>query len=99
VRAYNDSLNTAFAASEKVKVKVTFDAFAMGSAKPVLSGALENLSDAPQKGTLKVTFLNEAGAPVTTATTDFSLAPKEKKPFSVTGEGAGIVAYKYDPIP
>jgi tetratricopeptide (TPR) repeat protein len=99
VRAYNDSLNTAFAASEKVKVKVTFDAFAMGSAKPVLSGTLENLSDAPQKGTLKVTFLNEAGAPVTTATTDFTLAPKEKKPFSVSGAGAGIVAYKYDPIP
>jgi tetratricopeptide (TPR) repeat protein len=99
VRAYNDSLNAAFAASEKVKVKVTFDAFAMGSAKPTLSGTLENLSDAPQKGTLKVTFLNEAGAPVTTGTTDFTLAPKEKKPFSVTGQGAGIVAYKYDPIP
>ena len=99
VRAYNDSLNAAFAASEKVKVKVTFDAFAIGSAKPTLSGTLENLSDAPQKGTIKFTFLNESGAPVTTTTSDFTLAPKEKKPFSVTGEGAGIAAYKYDPLP
>ena len=99
IKAYNDSLNAAFAASEKVKTKVTFDAFAIGSAKPALSGTLENLSDAPQKGTLKVQFVNDAGIPVSTQTTDFALAPKEKKPFSVTGDGAAIVAYKYDPIP
>ena len=36
VKAYNDSLNAAFAAGEKIKVKVTFDAFAIGSAKPAL---------------------------------------------------------------
>ncbi len=100
VRAYNDSLNAAFAASEKVKSKVTFNAFAMGSAKPTLTGNVENLSDAPQKGTIKITFLNESGAPVgTPQTTDFTLAPKEKKPFSVTGDGAGAAAYRYEPIP
>lgn len=99
VKAYNDSLNTELMAGEKLKVKVTFNAFAMGAAKPVLSGTLENLSDAPQKGTLKFQFLNETGAPVSTQASDFTLAPKEKKPFSVTGDGAGIVAYRYDPIP
>jgi tetratricopeptide (TPR) repeat protein len=99
IKAYNDSLNAAFAASEKVKTKVTFDAFAMGSAKPALTGTLENISDAPQKGTLKVQFVNDAGIPVSTQSTEFTLAPKEKKPFSVTGDGAAIVAYKYDPIP
>ncbi|MBK5188628.1 MAG: hypothetical protein JJD97_10285 [Gemmatimonadaceae bacterium] len=99
VKAYNDSLNAAFAASEKVKVRVAFNAFALGSAKPALSGTVENLSDAPQKGTLKVQFMSSTGAPVSTQSTDFSLAPKEKKPFSVQGEGAGIAAYKYDPIP
>ena len=50
VRAYNDSLNAAFAAGEKVKVKVTFNAFAMGSAKPTLSGTLENLSECAAEG-------------------------------------------------
>jgi len=99
VKAYNDSLNAAFAASEKVKTKVTFDAFAIGSAKPALSGTIENISTAPQKGTLKVQFVNDAGIAVSTQSTEFSLAPKEKKPFSVTGEGAAIVGYKYDPIP
>ncbi len=99
IKAYNDSLNAAFASSEKVKTKVTFDAFAIGSAKPALTGTLENLSDAPQKGTLKVQFVNDAGIPVSTQTTDFTLAAKEKKPFTVTGDGAAIVAYKYDPIP
>ena len=81
------------------QTKVTFDAFAIGSPKPVLTGTLENISDAPQKGTLKVQFVNDAGIPVSTQTTDFALGPKEKKPFSVTGDGAAIVAYKYDPIP
>ncbi|MEP7065146.1 MAG: hypothetical protein ABI889_03860 [Gemmatimonadota bacterium] len=99
VKAYNDSLNAAFATSQKIKVKVTFDAFAVGSPKPALSGSVENISDAPQKGTLKVQFVNEAGTAVSTQTTDFTLAPKEKKPFSVAGDGAGIVAYKYDPLP
>jgi tetratricopeptide (TPR) repeat protein len=99
VKSYNDSLNVALAAGEKVKEKVTFDAFAMGSPKPTLSGTVENLSDAPQKGTLKITFLNETGAPVSTQTTEIALGPKEKKPFSVTGDGAGIAAYKYDPLP
>jgi tetratricopeptide (TPR) repeat protein len=99
IKAYNDSLNAAFAASEKIKTKVTFDAFAIGSPKPVLTGTVENVSDAPQKGTLKVQFVNDAGIPVSTQTTDFALGPKEKKPFSVTGDGAAIVAYKYEPIP
>jgi tetratricopeptide (TPR) repeat protein len=99
VKAYNDSLNAAFASSEKVKVKVTFTSFAVGSPKPALSGSLENLSDAPQKGTLTLKFVNIGGAPVSTQTTEFSLGPKEKKPFSVQGDAAGIVGYKYDPIP
>ncbi len=99
VKAYNDSLNVAFAASEKVKAKVTFESFAPGSPKPTLKGSIENISNTPQKGTLKLQFVNLSGAPVTTQNVDFSLAPKEKMPFSLTGDGAGIVAYRYDPIP
>src|SRR6476661_5255364 len=99
VKAYNDSLNVAFAASEKVKAKVTFESFAAGSPKPALKGSIENISNTPQKGTLKLQFVNISGAPVTTQNVDFSLAPKEKMPFSLTGDGAGIVAYRYDPIP
>ncbi len=98
-KAYNDSLNTAFAASEKVKAKVTFESFAKGDGKPVLKGAIENIGTTPQKGSLKLHFLNVSGAPVTTQSVDFSLAPKEKMPFSLSGEGDAIVGYKYDPIP
>ena len=99
VKAFNDSLNTAFAASEKTKVKVTFESFATGSGKPVLKGAIENIGTTPQKGTLKLQFVTASGAPVATQSVDFSLAPKEKVPFSLMGEGAGIAAYRYDPIP
>ncbi len=99
VKAYNDSLNVAFAASEKVKSKVTFESFATGSAKPALKGSIENISTTPQKGTLKLQFVNASGAPVTTQNVDFALAPKQKMPFALTGDGTGIVAYRYDPIP
>ncbi|MEO6211421.1 MAG: hypothetical protein ABIQ10_15035 [Gemmatimonadaceae bacterium] len=98
-KAYNDSLNVAFAASEKVKTKVTFEQFAMGSGKPTLKGTIENIGTTPQKGTLKLQFVNLSGAPLSTQTVDFSLAPKEKMPFSLTGDGNGIVGYRYDPIP
>jgi tetratricopeptide (TPR) repeat protein len=98
-KAFNDSLNVAFASSEKVKAKVTFESFAVGSGKPALKGSIENIGTTPQKGTLKMQFVNISGAPVTTLSVDYSLAPKEKVPFSLTAMGAGIVGYKYDPIP
>jgi tetratricopeptide (TPR) repeat protein len=99
VKAYNDSLNVAFAAGEKIKSKVVFDAFAVGAGKPTLKGTIENIGTVPAKGTLKLQFINVSGTAVTTQNVDFSLAPKEKMPFSLTGDGTGIVAYKYDPIP
>jgi tetratricopeptide (TPR) repeat protein len=99
VKAYNDSLNVAFAASEKVKAKVTFESFAAGSPKPALKGSIENISNTPQKVTHKLQFVNLSRAPVTTQNVDFSLSPKQKIQFSLTGDGAGIVAYRYDPIP
>ena len=99
VKAYNDSLNVAFAASEKVKAKVTFESFATGSGKPALKGAIENIGTVPTKGTLKLQFVNLSGAPVATQNVDFSLAPKEKMPFALTAEGEGIIGYRYDPIP
>ena len=99
MKAYNDSLNVAFAASEKVKAKVTFESFATGSGKTALKGAIENIGTVPTKGTLKLQFVNLSGAPVATQNVDFSLAPKEKMPFALTAAGEGIIGYRYDPIP
>lgn len=99
VRAYNDSLNTAFAASEKVPVRVVFATFdGGGTPKRTLAGTVENLGAAAKNVTLKVDFLDAKGTVVTSQTTTLSLAPKEKKPFSLNGDGATIAAYKYDPI-
>ncbi len=99
VRAYNDSLNVAFAASEKVPVKVTFETFnGGGTAARTLTGTVENLGAAAKNVTLTVDFLDVYGAVINSQTTTVSLAPKEKKPFSVTGAGASIIAYKYHPI-
>ena len=99
VRAYNDSLNIAFAASEKVPVHVTFEAFnGGGTPTRTLIGSAENLGAAAKNVTLKFDFLNAKGAVVNSQSTTLSLAPKEKKSFTVTGTGATIMAYKYDPI-
>jgi tetratricopeptide (TPR) repeat protein len=98
-KAYNDSLNAAFAASEKVPVRVSFDAFTgAGGSKRTVTGAVENLGTASKTVTLKVDFLDAKGAVVATQSTPLTLAPKEKKPFTLAGDGATIVAYKYDPI-
>ena len=101
VKAYNDSLNAAFAASEKVKVEGDLRLLRRigdGRTEAGLTGSFENLDTVPHKGTIKIEFVNVSGAPVSSGTPEFTLAPKEKKTFSVTGDGAGIVAYRYDPI-
>lgn len=99
VRAYNDSLNVAFAASEKVPVRVTFESFnGGGTPKRTLAGTVENLSPAAKNVTLKVDFLDAKGAVVNSQTTTVSVAPKEKKPFTVEGDGEAIAAYRYAPI-
>jgi hypothetical protein len=59
---------------------------------------VENLGTAAKNVTLKFDFLDAKGAVVNSQTTTVSVAPKEKKAFTVTGTGASIAAYKYDPI-
>jgi tetratricopeptide (TPR) repeat protein len=99
VKAYNDSLNTAFAANEKVPVRVSFEQFGgAGSAKRTVTGTLENLTAAPKAATLKLDFIDLKGVVVSSQSTTVQLGPKEKKAFTLTGDGATIVGYKYTPI-
>jgi len=79
--------------------KVTFNLFSQDGAKRTLAGNIENLSAAAKTYTLKVDFLDNTGATVATQeATVGPVDPKTSKPFRITAEKEGIVAFKYAPL-
>ena len=80
-------------------VKVTFNLFSHDGAKSTLGGTIENLSPASKSYTLKVEFLDNTGN--TLATQEATVGPvdsKASKPFRITVEKEGVVAFKYAPL-
>jgi tetratricopeptide (TPR) repeat protein len=79
--------------------KVSFTAFDHAGAKHTLSGVVQNLGTAPGNYALKFEFLDKNGNVVASQTANVGpVAPKESKPFSVTVEQTGIVAFRYAPL-
>lgn len=99
-RAYLDSLQKAMATMEKMPVKVSFTDFQAPSAEQrVLNGTIENRGTAAADFVLNVEFLDARGAVVATKQeTVAGVAPGGSKPFSITGQGQGIVAFRYAPV-
>ena len=99
-RAYLDSLQKTMAAAEKLPVKVTFADFQAPSANQrVLNGTIENRGTAAADFVLNVEFLDARGTVVATKQETVSgVAAGGSKPFSVTGDGQGIVASRYAPV-
>jgi tetratricopeptide (TPR) repeat protein len=97
-KAYTDSVSKYVVASDKIPVKVNFTAFTNDSTTHTLEGTVENLGAKPKDVTLSIAFLDKGGNVVTTQTASVSLKPNATAPFKVAGEGAGIVAYKYEPV-
>jgi tetratricopeptide (TPR) repeat protein len=79
--------------------KVTFNLFSHDGAKHTLGGSIENLSAAAKTYTLKVEFLDNGGNTLATQeATVGAVDPKATKPFRITVEKEGIVAFKYAPL-
>ena len=79
--------------------KVTFNLFSHDGAKHTLAGTIENLSPAAKTYTMKVDFLDKTGSTlITQEATVGSVEPKGTKPFRITVEKEGVVAFKYAPI-
>jgi tetratricopeptide (TPR) repeat protein len=98
-KAASDSLVTTMRTVQTLPAKVSVSSFASVGGKRVLSGTVENLAAAPKSYSLKVEFLDKSGSVVATQTADVGpLAPKESKPFTVTAEQGGVVAYRYAPL-
>lgn len=90
---YNDAMT-------KLQWRVTFNEFTSTDTKTTAGGSIANLTDAPKSCTLKIQFVDKTGNVV--ATQDVSVGPVNAHaamPFSATGTGAGIVAFKYPACP
>ena len=91
-----DSLLMLLQKAGQLPVRVSFDQFNHNGAKHDLVGKVENLGAAAASFTLKVEFLDKSGTAVATQTAALgSVGPKESKPFTVTANQTGIVAFRY----
>jgi tetratricopeptide (TPR) repeat protein len=98
-KVLNDSVLKYYKLFSEPAAKVTFNLFSHDGANHTLGGNIENLSPAAKTYTLKVEFLDNAGATVATQeATVAAVEPKSSKPFRITVEKEGIVAFKYAPI-
>jgi len=97
-KSLSDSVSKYVVASDKLPVKVTFSSFTNDSAKSTIEGKVENLGAKPKDVSLAVQFLDKSGNVVATQTASLSLKPNDSAPFTLTATGAGIVAYRYEPV-
>jgi hypothetical protein len=98
-KVLNDSVLKYFKLFSEPAAKVTFNLFSHDGAKHTLAGNIENLSPAAKTYTLKVDFLDTSGNAVATQeATVGAVDPKTSKPFRITIEKEGVVAFKYAPV-
>jgi tetratricopeptide (TPR) repeat protein len=98
-KLHTDSLVVWNGKSKSAPVAVKVTNFQRGDAKSTLTGTLENRGAAAKPYALTVEFLDKDGKVVATQRADVgSVAPKESKPFTVTADGPGVVAYRYAPL-
>ncbi len=98
--AYTDSMMRASTIAQQMPVRVSINEFAQQAENQhVLNGAVENLGEAEASYTLKVEFLNASGNPVATKEQVLdAVAAKSSKPFSISVDQPGVVAYRYAPL-
>lgn len=98
-RALSDSVLKYYKLFSEPAAKVTFNLFSHDGAKHTLAGNIENLGAAAKTYTLKVDFLDKTGNSIATQeATVGAVDPKQSKPFRMTVEKEGVVAFKYAPV-
>jgi len=98
-KALSDSVLKYYKLFSEPTAKVTFNLFSHDGAKHTLAGNIENLGAAAKTYTLKVDFLDKTGNSIATQeATVGGVDPKQSKPFRMTVEKEGVVAFKYAPV-
>lgn len=106
IKAYTDSSKVAIDSAlkyndqmTKLPARVAFNEFTPAADKTTIGGTVTNQTDAARTFKFKIEFLDKSGNVV--ASQDVateSVAAHQSARFSVTGTGAGIVAFRYAPI-
>jgi predicted Zn-dependent protease len=89
---YNDVM-------QKLPAKVVFTEFTPSDAKTTLGGTITNNTDAARSFSFKVEFIDKSGNVI--GSQDVStgpVQPQKSAAFTATATGAGIVAFRYNPI-
>jgi predicted Zn-dependent protease len=98
-RALSDSVLKYYKLFSEPTVKVTFNLFSHDGTKTTIAGTIENLSPAAKSYTLKIDFLDNTGNSIASQEANVGpVDPKGNKPFRITVDKAGIVAFKYAPL-
>ncbi len=97
-KAFSDSVSKYVVASDKLPVKVTIASFTHDSTAHTIEGSVENLGAKAKDVSLSVEFLDRTGNVVDTQTASLSLGPNASSDFTLTANGEGIVAYRYDSV-
>jgi tetratricopeptide (TPR) repeat protein len=98
-KLHTDSLVVWNTRSKTAPVAVRVTGFQRGEAKSTLTGKVENRGAAAKPYALTIEFLDKDGKVVATQRADVgSVAPKQSKEFTVTADGPGVVAYRYQPL-
>jgi hypothetical protein len=106
IKAYQDSTKVAVDSAIKYQTamtslpaKVVFTEFTPSDAKTTLGGSVANQTDAAKSFTLKIEFIDKAGAVVAKQDVPVGpVQPHQSASFSASATGAGIVAFRYAPI-
>lgn len=79
--------------------RVQFNEFTPGEGKVSLGGTVSNQGEAAKTFTLKIDFIDKAGAVINSQTVTVGpIEPKRSASFKAEGVGTGIVAFRYAPI-
>jgi tetratricopeptide (TPR) repeat protein len=98
-KLHTDSLLAWNTKSKSAPVAVKMTNFQRLETKSTLTGTVENRGAAAKPYVLTIEFLDKDGKVVATQRADVgSVAPKTSKPFTVSAEAPGVVAYRYQPL-
>ncbi len=96
---YTDLAVKANASADSMPVVVAFTEFSNASDKVTLGGTITNHTATAQTYTMKVDFLDNKGAVVTSQQQVVGpVAPQSAGQFSITVTAPGITAFKYAPL-
>ena len=106
ITAYADSTKSAVDSAlkyndvmMKMPARVSFTEFTPTDTKTTIGGSVANQTDEAKSFTLKIEFVDKAGTVVATQEVPVGpVGPHKSASFTATGNGAGIVAFRYAPI-